>query len=125
MAGRFRDRILVEYKIFCARPFRASSPPSLLCNRYRLSFTGVKWPGLYFYSPSGVFIACSRVNFTFTRSRIERYGRMVGQCLHTRRSSITSSKTLRNKYMLRRQFESREIELRIYNLRESSGLPTQ
>lgn len=47
------------------------------------------------------------------------------KCLHTRRSPVTSSRTLGNKYMLRREFASREIELRIHNLRESSGLPTQ
>ena len=58
-------------EIFHTRPDRPRGPPSLLYNGYRVSFSGVKWPGrgvdhpspssaevkervkLYLYSPSG------------------------------------------------------------------------
>jgi hypothetical protein len=70
-AGWSGDRIPVGGEIFCSRPDRPWGPPSLLCNGYRVSFTGVNRPGrgvdhppsssarvkerveLYLYSPSG------------------------------------------------------------------------
>jgi len=61
-------------EIFCACPDQTWGPPSLLYNGYRVP--GVKRLGravevegrveLYICSPSGAFMACSRVNFTFT-----------------------------------------------------------
>ena len=68
-------------QIFCTRPYRCCGPPSLLCNRYLVSFLGVKRPGrgvnhptsysaevketvqLYLYSPF-VLILCFRVSLT-------------------------------------------------------------
>jgi hypothetical protein len=66
------------------RPDRPWGPPSHLYNGYRVSFPGVKRPErgvdnppsscaevkerveLYLYSSTWAFVACSRVNFTFT-----------------------------------------------------------
>jgi hypothetical protein len=70
--------------IFRTSPDRPWGPPSLLYKGYRVSFPGIKRPGrgvdhpppysaevkerveLYLYSSSGDFMACSRLNFTFT-----------------------------------------------------------
>jgi hypothetical protein len=71
-------------EIFRTRPDRRWGPPSLLYSEYRVSFPGVKRPGLGVYHsphrvprlkksrtipllPLWIFVACFGVNFIFTR----------------------------------------------------------
>ena len=83
-AGRAGNRIPVDGEIFRTRPGRPRGPPSLLYNGYRVSLPRVKRPErgetthphlgprlkkrvqLYLQSPSGPYVACSGVTFTFT-----------------------------------------------------------
>jgi hypothetical protein len=74
-------------EIFRTRPYRPCGPPSLLYNGYRVSFPGVKWPGRGVNHPPPTsaevkeggaiallhlwaFVACSRVNFGYSHSRV-------------------------------------------------------
>ena len=69
-------------EIFCTRPDRLCTPPSLLYNGYRFSLSGIKRPGRGVHHPPPssaklkkeqsytstsilAFMACSRANFTF------------------------------------------------------------
>jgi len=82
-AGRSGDRIKLEARFSAPVHTSPGVHTSLLYNGYRI-FPGIKRLGrgvehppassaevkerveLYLYSPSGRFLACSRVNFTFT-----------------------------------------------------------
>jgi hypothetical protein len=81
LAGPSGDRIPVWGKIFRTRLNRPWNPPSLLYYGYRVFSTGKtagawRWPPtpssaevkerveLYLYFPYGIFMTCSRTNFT-------------------------------------------------------------